>query len=87
MSRQRSGRTGENQTVTINYNGFELEISGYYNEGDSGDEWTAPTGSDLEVDKIIYNGVDLSELLTEILPASTYNDIIRIAIEQIESDL
>lgn len=87
MSRQRSGRTSESKDVSIYYGEIELNVLGDYIEGDKGDMWTAPTGSDLEQVKIIYNGMDVTDLLTEILPDATYQELVNKAIEQIESEL
>lgn len=87
MSRQRSGRTGVKETAIIKYGEVELIIFGYYIEGDKGDMWTAPTPSDLEISTIGYNGTDVTDLLTEILPDATYQELVNKAIEQIESEL
>ena len=87
MSRQPSGRTSETKEAIIYFGSMELYVSGDYIEGDKGDMWTAPTGSDLEEVKIIFNGMDVTDLLSELLPDSSYQDIVNKAIEQIESDL
>jgi hypothetical protein len=85
MSTQRSGRTGTKETAIVKFGEIELVIFGYYIEGDKGDNWTAPTASDLEISTIGYNGVDVTDLLTELLPSDSYQDIVNKAIEQIES--
>jgi hypothetical protein len=87
MSTLRSGRTGTKETAIVKFGEIELTIFGYYIEGDKGDHWTAPTASDLEISTIGYNGVDVTDLLTELLPSESYQDIVNKAIEQIESDL
>lgn len=87
MSRQRSGRTSESKDVSIYYGEIELNVLGDYIEGDKGDMWTAPTPSDLEISTIGYNGTDVTDLLTEILPDATYQELVTKAIEQIESEL
>lgn len=87
MSTLRSGRTGTKETVFVKFGEIELNIFGYYIEGDKGDNWTAPTASDLEISTIGYNGTDVTDLLTELLPDSAYQDIVNKAIEQIESEL
>ena len=84
MSTQRSGRTGTKETAIVKFGEIELVIFGYYIEGDKGDNWTAPTPSDLEISTIGYNGVDVTDLLTELLPSDSYQDIVNKAIEQIE---
>ena len=85
MSTQRSGRTGTKETAIVKFGEIELVIFGYYIEGDKGDNWTAPTPSDLEISTIGYNGTDVTDLLTELLPSDSYQDIVNKAIEQIES--
>ena len=85
MSTQRSGRTGTKETAIVKFGEIDLVIFGYYIEGDKGDNWTAPTASDLEISTIGYNGVDVTDLLTELLPSDSYQDIVNKAIEQIES--
>jgi hypothetical protein len=84
MSTLRSGRTGTKETAIVKFGEIELVIFGYYIEGDQGDNWTAPTASDLEISTIGYNGVDVTDLLTELLPSDSYQDIVNKAIEQIE---
>jgi hypothetical protein len=84
MSTLRSGRTGTKETAIVKFGEIELVIFGYYIEGDQGDNWTAPTPSDLEISTIGYNGVDVTDLLTELLPSDSYQDIVNKAIEQIE---
>ena len=85
MSTLRSGRTGTKETAIVKFGEIELVIFGYYIEGDQGDNWTAPTPSDLEISTIGYNGFDVTDLLTELLPSDSYQDIVNKAIEQIES--
>jgi hypothetical protein len=85
MSTLRSGRTGTKETAIVKFGEIELVIFGYYIEGDQGDNWTAPTPSDLEISTIGYNGTDVTDLLTELLPSDSYQDIVNKAIEQIES--
>lgn len=87
MSRQRSGRTSESKDVSIYYGEIQLNVLGDYIEGDKGDFWTAPTSSDLEISTIGYNGTDVTDLLTEILPDATYQELVNKSIEQIESEL
>ncbi len=87
MSKQRSGRSTEIKEVKVYFGLIELLVSGDYNEGDNGDMWTPPTGGELEQVKIMYNDIDVNELLYELLPSKQYEEIINKAIEQIESDL
>ena len=76
-----------NQTVELKFGEIELRVFGYYIEGDKGDYWTAPTASNFEISTIGYNGTDVTDLLTEILPDATYQELVNKAIEQIESEL
>lgn len=84
MSTLRSGRTGTKETAIVKFGEIELTIFGYYIEGDKGDHWTAPTPSDLEISTIGYEGKDVTDLLTELLPSDSYQDIVNKAIEIIE---
>jgi len=63
--------------VTVNYCEIEFEVEGYYIKGDSYDN----TGSSLD-DAIIYiQGIDVWEILSN----KQWDDIIDLAIEEIES--
>jgi hypothetical protein len=75
MSTQRSGRTGVKQSVTVKYPDFELDVKGYYNEGDKGDDWTPPTPSGFEIDSATFKGVDVLDLI------AYYSDL-----DQLEND-
>jgi hypothetical protein len=63
MSTLRSGRTGVIESVTIKYPDFELDVKGYYIEGDKGDDWTPPTPSDFEIEHAMFNGVNVLDLI------------------------
>ena len=63
--------------VTVNYCNIEFEVKGFYLKGDSYDN----TGSCIEDDEILIQGVDVWEILSQ----KQINDIIDLAIEQIEN--
>ncbi|CAB5223746.1 hypothetical protein UFOVP387_5 [uncultured Caudovirales phage] len=63
--------------VTVNYCNIEFEVKGFYLKGDSYDN----TGSCIEDDEILIQGIDVYEILS----TKQYNDIIDLAIEEIES--
>lgn len=84
MSRQRSGRTGENQIVTIIFPEFELEVHGYYIEGEKSDRDYPGYPSDLEIEKVVLTKGTPLDLINEGL---NHDELVNKAIEQIESDL
>ena len=62
--------------VAVNYCNIEFEVRGYYIKGDSYDN----TGSCLEDEEVLIEGVDVYEILS----TKIYNDIIDLAIHEIE---
>jgi hypothetical protein len=62
--------------VFVNYCDIEFEVRGYYIKGDSYDN----TGSCLEDEEVLIEGVDVYEILS----TKIYNDIIDLAIHEIE---
>ena len=66
----------KNIKVAVNYCGIEFEVKGFYIKGDDYDN----TGSYLEDEDILIEGVDVYEILS----TKQMNDIIDLAIEQIE---
>ena len=62
--------------VTVNYCDIEFEVKGFYLKGDTYDN----TGSCIEDDEILIQGIDVWEILSQ----KQINDIINLAIEQIE---
>jgi len=62
--------------VTVNYCDIEFEVKGFYIKGDSYDY----TGSCIEDEQILIQGVDVWEILSQ----KQINDIIDLAIEEIE---
>lgn len=62
--------------VFVNYCDIEFEVRGYYIKGDSYDN----TGSCLEDEEVLIEGVDVYEILS----TKIYNDIINLAIHEIE---
>jgi|LakMenEpi03Aug12_release.lakeMendotaPanAssembly.Ray.scaffolds.fasta_scaffold4770819_1 hypothetical protein len=62
--------------VFVNYCDIEFEVRGYYIKGDSYDN----TGSCLEDEEVLIEGVDVYDILS----TKIYNDIIDLAIQQIE---
>jgi hypothetical protein len=63
-------------SVTVNYCDIEFEVKGFYIKGDDYDN----TGSCIEDDEILIQGIDVWEILSQ----RQINDIIDLAIEQIE---
>lgn len=63
--------------VTVNYCDIEFEVKGFYLKGSDEDY----TGSCIEDETISIHGVDVYEILS----TKQYNDIIDLAIEEIES--
>jgi hypothetical protein len=63
--------------VTVNYCDIEFEVKGFYIEGSDYDY----TGSCIEDEIISIQGVDVYEILS----TKQYNDIIDLAIEEIEN--
>ena len=62
--------------VFVNYCDITFEVKGYYTKGDSYDN----TGSCLEDEEILIEGVDVYEILS----TKQMNDIIDLAIHEIE---
>jgi hypothetical protein len=62
--------------VTVNYCDIEFEVKGFYIEGSDYDY----TGSCIEDEQILIQGVDVWEILSQ----KQINDIIDLAIEEIE---
>jgi hypothetical protein len=62
--------------VFVNYCDIEFEVRGYYIKGDSYDN----TGSCLEDEEVLIEGVDVYDILS----TKIYNDIIDLAIHEIE---
>ena len=67
----------EKVKVTVNYCDIEFEVKGFYIKGDSYDY----TGSCIEDDEITIQGIDVWEILSQ----KQINDIIDLAIEEIEN--
>ena len=84
MSRQRSGRTGVDQIVTVVFPEFELEVHGYYIEGEPSTRDYPGYPSDLEIEKVVLNKGELIDLINEGL---NHDELVNKAIEQIESEL
>jgi hypothetical protein len=63
--------------VTVNYCDIEFEVKGFYIEGSDYDY----TGSCIEDEQILIQGVDVWEILSQ----KQINDIIDLAIEEIEN--
>lgn len=66
----------EKVNVTVNYCDIEFQVKGFYIKGSDYDY----TGSCIEDEIISIQGVDVYEILS----TKQYNDIIDLAIEQIE---
>ena len=66
----------EKVNVTVNYCTVEFQVAGYYIKGDSYDN----TKACLDDTEITIQGVDVWEILSQ----KQINDIIDLAIEQIE---
>jgi len=62
--------------VFVNYCDITFEVKGYYTKGDTYDN----TGSSLDDADIYIQGIDVWEILSN----KQWNDIIDLAIEQIE---
>jgi hypothetical protein len=67
----------EKVNVTVNYCDIEFQVRGFYLKGSDEDY----TGSYIEDEIISIQGVDVYEILS----TKQYNDIIDLAIEEIES--
>ena len=67
----------KNIKVAVNYCGIEFEVKGFYIKGDDYDN----TGSYLEDEDILIEGVDVYEILS----TNQINDIIDLAIHEIEN--
>ena len=63
--------------VTVNYCDIEFQVKGFYIKGSDEDY----TGSCIEDEEVSIQGVDVYEILS----TKQYNDIIDLAIEEIES--
>lgn len=68
------------QSVTVNYNGIEFELEGYYSKGEPQTYDYPGSGSDYEIWEAYVNGIDIIEILVE----SQLEDLQNLAIEQIE---
>lgn len=66
--------------VTVNYNGIEFELDGYYTKGEEQTYYYPGSGSDYEIYNALVNGVDILEILVE----SQIEDLIDLAIKEIE---
>ena len=67
------------KSVTINYKGLELEVTGYYDEGER-DTWQcAGYASSFEIEDVLLDGHSLYELIHDQL-----SDIEQLVIEKIE---
>jgi hypothetical protein len=62
--------------VTVNYCDIDFEVKGFYIEGSDEDY----TGSCIEDEQILIQGVDVWEILSQ----KQINDLIDLAIEEIE---
>ena len=67
----------EKVNVTVNYCDIEFQVKGFYLKGSDEDY----TGSCIEDEEVLIQGVDVYEILS----TKQYNDIIDLAIEEIES--
>lgn len=56
------------KTVTISYNGEELDILGYYYPYYMGTMEQPPENEDFEIETIIYKGQDVTDLVCALLP-------------------
>lgn len=63
--------------VTVNYCDIEFEVKGFYLKGSDEDY----TGSCIEDEEVLIQGIDVYEILS----TKQYNDIIDLAIQEIES--
>lgn len=66
----------EKVNVTVNYCDIEFQVKGFYIKGDDYDY----TGSCIEDEQILIQGIDVYEILS----TKQMNDIIDLAIEEIE---
>ncbi len=66
--------------VTVDYNGIEFELDGYYQEGEKRTHDYPGCGSVYEIYNAFVNGIDIMEILVE----SQLEDLQYLAIEQIE---
>ena len=66
--------------VTVNYNGVEIELDGYYTPGEERTYDYHGSGSEFEIYNALVNGIDILEILLE----SQIEDLTDLAIEQIE---
>jgi hypothetical protein len=66
--------------VTVDYNGIEFELDGYYQEGEDRTHDYPGCGSIYEIYNACVNGIDIIEILVE----SQLEDLQNLAIEQIE---
>ena len=67
----------EKVNVTVNYCDIEFQVKGFYLKGSDEDY----TGSCIEDEEVLIQGIDVYEILS----TKQYNDIIDLAIEEIES--
>jgi hypothetical protein len=66
----------EKVNVTVNYCDIEFQVKGFYIKGCDEDY----TGSCIEDEEVLLQGIDVYEILS----TKQWNDIIDLAIEQIE---
>ena len=66
----------EKVNVTVNYCDIEFQVKGFYIKGSDEDY----TGSCIEDEEVLIQGIDVYEILS----TKQWNDIIDLAIEQIE---
>jgi hypothetical protein len=62
--------------VTVNYCDIEFEVKGFYIKGSDEDY----TGSCIEDEEVLLEGIDIYEIVS----TKIWNDIIDLAIEEIE---
>lgn len=66
--------------ATVNYKGIEFELEGIYTEGEERTYDYPGSNSEYELYNALVNGIDILEILVE----SQIEDLIDLAIEQIE---
>ena len=66
----------EKVNVTVNYCDIEFQVKGFYIKGSDEDY----TGSCIEDEEVLIQGIDVYEILS----TKQWNDIINLAIQEIE---
>jgi hypothetical protein len=84
MSRQRSGRTGVTETVTVKFYDFELTVKGYYIEGEKQERDYPGCPSEFEIESAELTKGSALDLINEAL---NHDELVVKCIEQIESEL